>query len=87
MACDCPNKCQEKPTVEVAKPAVDKKKLEQITTLKLITQAFPDRAGFVRKIKPLWANRYRVNFHEINNNNFIKESYHIVVTDKVEVEG
>ena len=41
----------------------------------LLEARFPEINGRERRIKHLWGNYWRVNFHDVANSNFIAESF------------
>ncbi|HYG75973.1 MAG TPA: hypothetical protein VEK08_13295 [Planctomycetota bacterium] len=46
----------------------------------LIDKRYPEKAGRIRRIHPVFQNFYRVNFHSIEKQNEITESHFISVT-------
>jgi len=46
----------------------------------LINKRYPEKAGRVRRIHPVFKNFYRVNFHSLDLQNEVTESYFVSVT-------
>ena len=50
----------------------------------LLEKRFPERAGFLRRIKPVFDNYFRVNFQDTAQANIVAESHFVFVdNDKV----
>jgi hypothetical protein len=49
--------------------------------LDLLKQRYPEKSGCIRRIHPVWDNFFRVNYHQIDSDNVIIESYFVKVVD------
>jgi hypothetical protein len=69
----------------------DKSAPETIETSKyklisLVEARYPERAGLIRRIHPLFPGHFRVNFHEVDRGNTVSSSYFVAVNGDSVVE-
>lgn len=67
------------------KQADQTKQATRTSPIAQVEAAFPEKAGLLRKTIPLWANYFRVNYHDPNKSNYIVQS-HFVHVDNYSVE-
>lgn len=54
---------------------------EQQKILALINKRFPEKSGFIRRIRPVFNNYFRINFQDTAQCNYVSESHFINVED------
>lgn len=79
---DCKNKIGEdqmtSTTKKGKKPVIqEKQEVKPDENIIKLENMYPNKTGCIRKIHLLWNNHYRINYHDINNNNYIKDSHFV----------
>ena len=74
------------PTPTIGNAPTDKTSAEPHGVVALIDKRFPEKAGRIRRIHPVFKNFYRVNFHSLEKQNEITESHFVSVTPEAVTE-
>jgi hypothetical protein len=61
------------------KSAPEQTEVSEYKVISLIEARFPQRAGLIRRIHPLFPGHFRINFHDIDQGNTVAESHFVTV--------